>query len=462
LQRSRVGIIADSRDWARRGVVYAPAIFFAVYVAGTYLLFLFDSAAARVTNWPIVSLFISGVVVAFVAGFVGFSAVLRLRGWAPVSAPRDTLARDRIVILVASGWFIAYSILSMISYGVTDPIRLVLAILDPRHSYYGKFAAAGLGWALPFQVINLTGVFYFLLVPFAAFHWRRLRWWHRTAAIAGVSLYLLFYLSIGTQKGVADTAIALLTVLAAIVIARFDLASLIRRARWGIVAAAAVVVSMVVFVTYSLGSRVGNDSRFLAGEATQSLLRDMSAVVGPVFARGIVLIADYASEGYLGLSYSLRLPFEWTGGLGSAPAFSSYLPQYFGLPDPIARSYPDRVGAAFGWSPTLKWSTVYPWLASDVSFVGVVVLMVLLGAVCALAWRHFALGSSPLALSVLLVIAEFVFYSPANNQLFISRWSGWGTITIAVLYAVGVLRAQRPRRALRLLSRFAFDARQLR
>ncbi len=115
------------------------------------------------------------------------------------------------------------------------------------------------------------------------------------------------------------------------------------------------------------------------------------------------------------------MPFVSTYGLGAYKALSSYLPRYFGLPDPHRASYPARVEQVFGWSSTAKWSLIYPWFVSDAGFAGVILLALIFGFFLARVWRRLLLVGDGLTLSVFVTCVVVVLSSPANNQLFNDR-----------------------------------------
>lgn len=430
-------------------ITYGPIIFFGSYTVLTFLIFVVGPLSTRVSNWLALISFLTAVVIAFCGGFVFVLRWLARADWQGTADPPDTYRRDRWLLIGGIVWYILYSIFSMVSFEVTSPADLVEAILDPRGSYYDKFEAIADGpiWILLFQVLNLSGALYFLLVPLAVYHWHRLTWRMRTAAIIAVIAYVAFFLAVGTQKGIADILIASVVVMLALAVARFDLSVLLKRFRWVVLGVVVGALGLVFVILFSLGTRTDDTSTTFQNDAMARALEQLTPALGPHLARGLIVASSYVSQGYLGLSYSMRLPHEWTGGLGSLRAYSSYLPQYFGIPDPRYNTYPYRVEESFDWSATGQWSTVYPWLASDLSFPGVVVLMLILGAALALIWRHCLVGRSSIALAMLVVVASFVIYSPANNQLFNDRHSAIGVTTIVLWYAFGLIWQWRRRRA---------------
>ena len=64
----------------------------------------------------------------------------------------------------------------------------------------------------------------------------------------------------------------------------------------------------------------------------------------------------------------------------------------------------------------VQWSSIYPWLASDVSFLGVIVVVFLVGRLFAMAWLDTLAGQNPWAVAMLALLLIMLFYFPANNQ----------------------------------------------
>jgi hypothetical protein len=78
-------------------------------------------------------------------------------------------------------------------------------------------------------------------------------------------------------------------------------------------------------------------------------------------------------------------------------------------------SYPKRIEED-GWDALGLWSSIYPWIASDVSFPGTIFVVFLIGRLFALAWFDALSGRNPFAYGMLAQFTIMLFYFPANNQ----------------------------------------------
>lgn len=133
------------------------------------------------------------------------------------------------------------------------------------------------------------------------------------------------------------------------------------------------------------------------------------------FAAGTFM--GYFTNGLFGLSLSLSLPFEWCYMLGSSYSLGRIVEILLHSDGMILHcSYPYRVGEQYGWDLS-KWHSLFAWMASDLSFGGVILVTPLFSFVYARLWmetvqeRNFFSGPLFVYLSLGLVFCY------ANNQI---------------------------------------------
>ena len=100
-------------------------------------------------------------------------------------------------------------------------------------------------------------------------------------------------------------------------------------------------------------------------------------------------------------------------------------------------TYPYRTELATGWPAGMYWSTAFPWIASDLTFIGVFPFMFLVGMLFARTWVNCLRKMDVISLAILGQVFVFVAFLPANNQVFMSRQ---GLLSITVLSLIVVLR----------------------
>ena len=80
------------------------------------------------------------------------------------------------------------------------------------------------------------------------------------------------------------------------------------------------------------------------------------------------------------------------------------------------RSYTYRL-RELGWNDQHRFSTMFPWIANDISFPMVPVLMLLIGGMFGASWRDAVFGRNDCAVVVLAIFLIMMGYIPANSQI---------------------------------------------
>jgi hypothetical protein len=143
-----------------------------------------------------------------------------------------------------------------------------------------------------------------------------------------------------------------------------------------------------------------------------ALVRDLPA--GPM-RTGVVGLVFSVTHGYYALYLSLDKPFVPMFGVGHSMFLTQQAVRLTGNEQIGNLSYPKRIEED-GWDALGLWSSIYPWIASDVSFPGTIVVVLLIGLLFALAWYDALSGRNPFAYGVLAQFAIMLLYFPANNQ----------------------------------------------
>jgi len=145
----------------------------------------------------------------------------------------------------------------------------------------------------------------------------------------------------------------------------------------------------------------------------------MFKVLGKELGFGIAnIVSLYMSGGYYGLSLCLSLPFVWTYGLGSSYTLNMIFVRIFGSENQLINTYPARMEARYGWPALTRWNTIFPWLASDFSFWGAILLFLPFSAIYSLSWKEAVDYQNPISIVLFSILTVGVVYIPANNQLF--------------------------------------------
>lgn len=145
-------------------------------------------------------------------------------------------------------------------------------------------------------------------------------------------------------------------------------------------------------------------------------------------------LISYLTQGFYGLSLAFQVPFEWTYGLGGMRGLNSIVSQISPIPILEDHTYPLRAGKVFGVDGLASWYTMFPWIASDWTFLGTLLLMYFIAKLFMKCWIQVIKCDNPLAFVMLTLLVMMYVFSIANNQLFVERGESFATIVIGVLY----------------------------
>jgi hypothetical protein len=131
-----------------------------------------------------------------------------------------------------------------------------------------------------------------------------------------------------------------------------------------------------------------------------------------------VLLTGYLSSGYYGLSLCFKLPFEWTYGIGNSYFMSKLISLVFNTSEIYENTYLNRMSEEFGRDGLRTWNTVFPWLASDFTFLGTLLIFIFVGYFWQTAWLEIVKYRNPVSILLFSILSLGLVFVPANNQLF--------------------------------------------
>lgn len=135
---------------------------------------------------------------------------------------------------------------------------------------------------------------------------------------------------------------------------------------------------------------------------------------------GFACLVFYLCNGLCGLSYCLASPFTWTYGLGTFPDLADILSRRFGI-DVYENTYMYKAYETFGWHHSEQWHTLFPYLASDWTFIGAIVVMGLAMYVYATCWMEILEKKNKESIYLFSIMNIIWIYLPCNNQIFATR-----------------------------------------
>jgi hypothetical protein len=211
------------------------------------------------------------------------------------------------------------------------------------------------------------------------------------------------------------------------------------KSRWHRKFASAIVAAtlLVLFFVFFTTTQISRQGRSVTGQYSRAgnvwadddnfMVRNLNGTA----KRGVLALAGYLTHGYYGLYLALDKPFVFTYGVGNSFFLTRQAVRLTGVTSLAQAPYPMRIEEN-GWDAFGLWSTIYPWIASDVSFPGTLIVVFLVGRLFALSWLDTLEGENPFAVAMFAQFVIMLFYFNANNQCLMGG-EGFSAFTVLLI-----------------------------
>lgn len=280
------------------------------------------------------------------------------------------------------------------------------------------------------------GINYFYL-PIGIMSFRKISVADKVLFFGAMVSDILFWLSIGTMKGLGDIIfMSAIPIYLSAINNRKSKASIKKtsnRRKRLIIIGGIIFIITVLYSQYMRMSLRGKAVNYVSPLVAQHLWY----IDYDWFLSGINSLIFYVSHGYQGLSYALQLPFQWTYFIGNSRALTKIFENHLLGAGVISNNiYPARVEAEFGWNNGSIWPSCFSWLASDISFVFIPVLLFFLARLLAKTINEAVTYNRISALVLASYLCIFFVYLPCNNQIVQSERSFYSLILIVIMYVL--------------------------
>lgn len=434
-----------------------PIIVVEFYLFMTFILYVIGPVRWLIPSPGTLILFVAVSYLAFGAGYV-LCARRHRRRLGQVWFSRDGVGSFKGIpetVFTISAIFNIVALLVLASYfmgGIS-----IGNILHPGEAYFFRLTEFSAGRNVFVQFCSWFWAATYYFYPLGVLYWEQMNKSKKLLFVASLIVSIIYWLNLGTMKGLGDLVICLvpLFILKKYVFGEDHSECSLRRTVGRRMTVVVVSAAMLFLLTFSIITTDRQQS--LRGERSEPTVvtsltypfitaehsHTLSRVAGPVITGLVIKLSHYMTHGYTGLAYAMQLPFVWTYGVGHSRTLSELMDTYLHT-DVSSRTYLARNEVVNGWPARELWSTVLVWLASDVSFYGVPVVMMLMGYLLGCCWIHCISTKNLHAKAAICQLFIFVFFVPANNQLVQSRQSLFGTVLLFALYVASLSR-KRPR-----------------
>lgn len=302
--------------------------------------------------------------------------------------------------------FSPFDIQGMFSYlliGIEDPnLGYALTIDDPRPTT--------IPWTIYFLISIINQLFF--IIGFIS--WEKMKAWKKILFVLFLLIEVFFWFGRATNMGI----IILITTLLFLRFYNINFSKGLIRSNLKLITFVliALTISISVF-SYNLISRKGsltiNYQVFNLGNSVVDENSSIFSLIPESVHETYMFAVYYLAQGYYHTSLAFDLNFRPTFFLGNNPAIIS-LANTFGI-DVWKDTYVYRLEEK-GVDPLIQWHSAYLWYASDVSFLGVPLVMFFWGYVLGFSWGFSVNNSDFLSKIVFVIVSNILLYMFANNS----------------------------------------------
>lgn len=436
-------------------VLYFPIILFALYSLLLIGFLLFGPLRWNLQNPGLFWFYIISYKVMCIAGYVVATKKYTVTDATYLSQFPRVIAPTPERITRMLWWFLAICfVMTFFRYRSVTASDTLLPFALPANFIRGLINPASQYTLLHGREMQGNNILTLIMAVFSFASWSLIpvftMLWDKAKTLQKwVFLYLCFFeialwVSVGTNKGTFDTLFKLAISLFLYVTIR--LVQSTEKISWFkilmgrkafVVATVLVGLFAVWFFTHTMNTRLNNDmaeavethphpeevaSVDLAIQGSEGAFTVPPAELPPEasamraqFHTLMVMGQYYLTNGFYGFSLALDKPWQPTYLVGNSHFLTLNFYQMTGI-DMWQRTYHVQIEEV--WPPLQTWSTLYLWLANDFHFIGVIFVMLLLGAFFAITWKDAVCGNNIISQCLITLFAIIFLYIPANNQVF--------------------------------------------
>lgn len=403
-----------------------PQKIFNIWILSTLFLFYFGPLEYDCNKILAVGYIILFLIIANFMYYLGTHVKIRV--------PRKRLKKNYDFIIKNSIYFSFFITLALlleafVKYGFKSfSITSIISQMANTYSFQDDYVFMISAW-----ILSYTKWIRIIALVLGSYYWGKIGIIQKIMYIVMCAIIVVYNtLYAGSQKELIDLAIYILIP----IICRWIKQSK-RLSPWKIILIIVAFCTGVVFLGSVINSRhqlwqsMFNSSKSTGANYSNWIYKLLPSSV----AESITYLLSYLTQGYRGLALCLTLPFKWSFGMGSSFKLMNDVSRWFSIPlSVLETSYPVRMEAQYGIGAYSYWNTIFPWIASDFTFIGAIFVVGIFIYYWAKAWREFIKIGSWISIVMFTHLSILVLYIPCNNQLFQTRDSIVASLAIFILW----------------------------
>lgn len=413
----------ESKMNIKRNILIFPLIMVQIYLVGVIFLYVLGP-----WEWPTHKPALFYLLIFLYQLFFGLGYLLSInkskrsvRNLKPKSVDRFLA-----IMIIINFIYVIFNFLHTVglnSFSISNIIdAFVNGILNPSVQYKMKFSADKFGGSYFTYFSVLMAPVMWSVFPLSIYNFKRLKLSYKLIVLISLFFELARWIATGTSKGIIDVILIILVVTVVKYMKKRTLDNRNRifdfkKYRFRILVLSLIVVG-VFFFSNNVGDRVNqNWSNYIISNGNVNINVDapLMKITPNSMKPTLIYLTSYLTQGYYAFSMSLDLDYYPMLGVGNSMFLMENFNEIFDL-NLYEKTYQNRM-SVFGWHPFVNWHSFYVWVANDVHYIGVILVMFLIGYLLGSVYKNVILYDDPIALVLLCLTTIMIIYIPANNQL---------------------------------------------
>lgn len=418
----------------KRNILTYPLILVQLYLVGVILLYVMGP-----WEWPTHKPVLFYLLIFLYQLFFAFGYLLSVKQTKKIIINFKTTDLDRFlsIMIVINLFYIIFNFLYTVglsSFTLSNIINhIVNGIFNPASQYRMKFSVLKFGGSYFTYFSVLFAPVLWSIFPISLYYFGRLKTSQKFIVLISLFFEFARWISIGTSKGIIDLILIILVVLTVKYLKNSILNKGKRVTNFKKIKLLIFVILLITigifFFSNNVGDRVNqnwNNYSVSNGNVFINVNAPLMKITPNYLKPTLIYLTSYLTQGYYAFSMSLDLQFYPMFGIGNSMFLMENFNEIF-KSNLYEITYQNRM-SVFGWHPSVNWHSFYVWVANDVHYIGVIIVMFLIGYLLGSVYKNVILYDDPIALVLLCLITILIVYIPANNQLlsypttFMSFW----------------------------------------
>ena len=338
-------------------------------------------------------------------------------------------------------WLVRYS-------DTFSPIEIINNIIngikDPAKAYFKNMEMNSkpqiMGSLITVTSTLLIG-FYYCGIPLGIYFFKKLSIHTKILVIIAIILEASVYIMKGTNIGLFRVGLSLIIILMLKWIQSKNNKPIKSRKEIAkkIICIMLLAILVISYFTYSTTDRMDNIIPEKISNMPVDTNNIMLYLIPNNFKYGFIMIDSYLTQGYCGMSNALGYDFQTTFGIGNSAFLIENFQDVFNI-NIYNRTYQNRIKDV--WDDRINWHTAYTWFANDVSFIGIIPLMFILGFMLYKVVNS-AKNGNIFAIILLPLYAQMILFLSANNSVLSNPMTFMPFVLIHFMWFISYLQGNK-------------------